>query len=61
MIDTALQHATICLSVDGREPLVLKNDRQKEHAAWIQPAIKELIRLTGTSLSELDAVESIGQ
>lgn len=56
MIDTALQDAGICLSANGNEPVVLKNDRQKEHAAWIQPAIKQLTLLTGTSLHELDAV-----
>jgi tRNA threonylcarbamoyladenosine biosynthesis protein TsaB len=56
MIDTALQDAGVCISIDGKDPVLLKNDRQKEHAAWIQPAIKELTRLAGTTLDDLDAV-----
>lgn len=60
-IDTAIDSASICISKDDQLINVAVNKNQKDHAAWIQPAIKHLVASSGLSLREINAVAvSIG-
>jgi tRNA threonylcarbamoyladenosine biosynthesis protein TsaB len=55
-IDTATEHASICLS-RGEESLgLIESTDQKNHAAFLQPAIEQLMKNTNISLQDLDAV-----
>ncbi len=55
-IDTATEHASVCLSRDGKLIAIESNPNQKDHAAFIQPAIKKLMASVGCDLSTIDAV-----
>lgn len=60
-IDTAIDTASICISKDDQLINIAINKNQKDHAAWIQPAVKDLVASAGLSLKNLDAVSvSIG-
>ena len=60
-IDTAITNASVCLSKDDELINIRVNDNQKDHAAWLQPAIKELLTASGIDLEELSAIAvSIG-
>ncbi len=60
-IDTALETASICLAKDGKVIKSSSNKEQKDHAAWLQSAISELMKVSGTGLNELNSVAvSIG-
>jgi tRNA threonylcarbamoyladenosine biosynthesis protein TsaB len=55
-IDTAVTTASVCLASND-QPLGFKiNPTQKDHAAWLHTAIKELVEETGISLQQLNAV-----
>jgi tRNA threonylcarbamoyladenosine biosynthesis protein TsaB len=55
-IDTALEEASICISEDERVIDIRKNNRQADHAAWIQQAIKNLVHESGGSMGDLSAI-----
>lgn len=57
-IDTATETAGVCLAKDGVPVATLLNHTQKDHAGWIQTAIRELFREAGASygLSGVQAV-----
>lgn len=55
-IDTATGTASICLSKDGKALVTLQNESQKDHAAWIQTAVREAMKAAGHALKELQAV-----
>lgn len=55
-IDTAVETASICLAKDSAALHFNKNDKQKDHAAWLHVAIKEMCQSTRTGLSTLDAI-----
>lgn len=55
-IDTATEHASICLSRNGVVAGLVESADQKNHASFVQPAIEGLMREQGVSLSEIDAV-----
>lgn len=60
-IDTALSTASVCLSDDDRSIAFTVNKDQQGHAAWLHQAIDEMIKKTGYSINQLDAVSvSIG-
>jgi tRNA threonylcarbamoyladenosine biosynthesis protein TsaB len=60
-IDTAAETASVCLSRDAEVIKLAINDNQKDHAAWLHPAIREMIKEAGVHIHELDAVAvSIG-
>ncbi len=59
-IDTATEQASVCLSQDDRVLAQLTNPDQKNHAAFLQPAIQQLVQQTGISLQQLDAVAVTG-
>lgn len=59
-IDTSTENASICLA-DGESCLALEyNEIQKDHAAWLHPAIKEVINKTGKKISDLKAIGITG-
>jgi tRNA threonylcarbamoyladenosine biosynthesis protein TsaB len=55
-IDTATDSASICLAKDGKEILLLKNDQQKDHAAWLHVAIQKMMQQSKLELPNIDAV-----
>jgi tRNA threonylcarbamoyladenosine biosynthesis protein TsaB len=60
-IDTALDTAMISLARDGKLLETAENAEQKDHAAWLHPAIEELMQHNGNSLPDIHAVAvSIG-
>jgi len=60
-IDTALDTASVFISRNGEVLQADINTEQKDHAAWLHPAIQAMLQQTGFSLGELEAVAvSIG-
>lgn len=55
-MDTSTDYASVCLARDGEVLLLAKNDQQKDHAAWLHPAIKKMMQDARLELSHLDAV-----
>ncbi|HEX3025253.1 MAG TPA: tRNA (adenosine(37)-N6)-threonylcarbamoyltransferase complex dimerization subunit type 1 TsaB [Chitinophagaceae bacterium] len=55
-IDTATEYAGVCIS-DGENVLAIEESRdQKNHAGFVQSAIKKIIVKKGISFSSIDAV-----
>ena len=60
-IDTSIDTASLCLSRNGELVEMAINERQRDHASWLQPAIKNLLLTTGIGINELGAIAvSIG-
>lgn len=59
-IDTATAYAGICLSKDGVTLGHEEHADQKNHAAFLQPAIQQLMQQSGLLLTDLDAVAVTG-
>lgn len=55
-IDTATEHASVCLSKDAQLVAIEENHIQKDHAAFIQPAIQKLMQLADYRLQDVDAI-----
>lgn len=55
-IDTATEHASVCITRDDTLLGMIESSDQKNHAAFLQPAIAQLVRDTGIALTEIDAV-----
>jgi tRNA threonylcarbamoyladenosine biosynthesis protein TsaB len=55
-IDTGTEEAGICLARNEHTLGLLRNNEQKDHAAWLHVAIKQLMENTGLSLQDLNAV-----
>jgi tRNA threonylcarbamoyladenosine biosynthesis protein TsaB len=55
-IDTATENAHISLAEDGEIKLYEINTNQKDHAAFLQPAIKTLFENCGVEMQNIDAV-----
>ena len=55
-IDTAVETASVCLAKNGQAVSLLLNEKQKDHAQWLHPAIKELMENESMELQQLDAV-----
>ncbi|MCZ2458704.1 MAG: tRNA (adenosine(37)-N6)-threonylcarbamoyltransferase complex dimerization subunit type 1 TsaB [Chitinophagales bacterium] len=55
-IDTALETASVCLAQNGMPLKTVSNKDQKGHAEWLQSAIAELMKASGSGLKDLDAV-----
>jgi tRNA threonylcarbamoyladenosine biosynthesis protein TsaB len=56
LIDTSGETAGVALSESGKVVASKINPQQKDHAAWLHPAIQLLMKESGHSLSTLDAV-----
>lgn len=55
-IDTATEHASVCLSKDDMILGLIESTEQKNHASFVQPAIQQLMADSRYSLAELDAI-----
>lgn len=55
-IDTATSYASVGISNNGALLDMVVSDSQKEHAAFLQPAIAQLTQGLQVSLSDLDAI-----
>lgn len=55
-IDTATEHASICLSNDSQVISYAENTDPKNHGAFLQPAIQQLFQNTSYQLSDIDAI-----
>lgn len=59
-IDTSTEKASMCIARDGTSIAALENAEQKNHAAWLHPAIEKLLVTAKCTLKELDAVAITG-
>lgn len=60
-IDTALETASVSIAKEGKVLEQAVSAEQKDHAAWLHPAVNILLQKTGILLHQLDAVAvSIG-
>jgi len=55
-IDTATERAGVCLTRDEEVLAILETTEQKNHASFIQPAIKQLLASSGYNLAAINAV-----
>ncbi len=55
-IDTATENASICLSKDGNALRTMVNNQQRDHAAWIQPAIEQLLKEMQNTVKDLQGI-----
>lgn len=55
-IDTALEKASVCLAHDEKILSVIFNESQKDHAAWLHPAIAQVLKDHALSIREIDAI-----
>ncbi|MCX8020951.1 MAG: tRNA (adenosine(37)-N6)-threonylcarbamoyltransferase complex dimerization subunit type 1 TsaB [Chitinophagaceae bacterium] len=55
-IDTALDRAIISLSDQQNILCFSINERQKDHSAWLHPAIQNLLKSAGAQINQLAAV-----
>jgi tRNA threonylcarbamoyladenosine biosynthesis protein TsaB len=55
-IDTATEHASVCLANNEKVLEIEKSFEQKDHASFIQPAIKRLFAHTRQKISSIDAI-----
>ena len=55
-IDTATEHASVCLSKDANILGLIESTEQKNHASFVQPAIEKIMNDSGFSLQDIDAV-----
>lgn len=58
-IDTATEHASISISIEGKLIADKENDIQKDHAAFVQPAIKKLCEELDISIRNFDAISVV--
>lgn len=55
-IDTATESAHVSLAENGRLLHTLINDQQKDHAAFVQTGLQQLLHAAGISFTAIDAV-----
>ena len=55
-IDTAMERGSVGFFRSGEQLHILQNASPKDHAAFVQAAIADLAKATGTSLEGLDAI-----
>jgi tRNA threonylcarbamoyladenosine biosynthesis protein TsaB len=55
-IDTSTENASVCVSNDATVLAIEQNNEQKNHATFIQPAIKKILSASNYKLSVVDAV-----
>ena len=55
-IDTSAANASVCLAKDGQVLIIKKNNRQRDHASWLHPAMNELIQQSAIEISMLEAI-----
>lgn len=58
-IDTALETASVSLALDGHILQQASNTEQRDHGAFLQTAIQQILKNTGIHIKELDAIAVI--
>lgn len=59
LINTALQEASVGISVDGKLIAELVNPTQKEHASFLHPAIESICTNNGLTLNDFKAISVV--
>jgi len=59
-IDTATNYAGVCISKDQKVLASLSHQNQKDHAAFLQPAIEAILKEANCNLKDIDAVAVTG-
>ena len=59
-IDTAVDVASLCLAKDGEVLSISKNESQKDHAAWLHIAIRDIFEKNSLELRSVDAIAVTG-
>lgn len=59
-IDTAIDTASVCLAKDAEVLSIAKNEKQKDHAAWLHLAIKEIFEKNALELKTINATAVTG-
>ena len=60
-IDTAVETASVCVAKEAHSLQFALNGNQRDHAAWLHPAILKVITDAGLKMNDIDAVAvSIG-
>lgn len=60
-IESAVETASVCLADGDRVLSFMKNETKKDHAAWLHPAIENILRKTTYKLQDLAGIAvSIG-
>jgi tRNA threonylcarbamoyladenosine biosynthesis protein TsaB len=55
-IDTSTETAHASVAKNGKVLYAVNNNQQKDHAAFLQPGIQQIIKEAGITLAQLDAV-----
>ena len=55
-IDSATDHASVAIAQDGNLMGMKRNEVQKDHAAFLQPAIQKLLDTLSIDIKKIDAV-----
>src|SRR5580704_5487088 len=55
-IDTSMETAGVCLSIDGSTLIMAESTDQKNHSSWLHPTIARLLEETGHRVRDLQAV-----
>ena len=55
-IDTSTNNASVCLAKEDHVLTIKKNNDQKDHAAWLHPAIQEIMKEASFQLTDVDAI-----
>ena len=55
-IDTATEEGGVCITVDGNTVAIRVSSEQKDHAAWVQPAIQDVLKEAGYTMRDINAV-----
>jgi len=55
-IDTSLETAAVTICCDGLIQGTRKNENQKDHASFLEPAIKSLVKEAGIQLNDLSEI-----
>jgi tRNA threonylcarbamoyladenosine biosynthesis protein TsaB len=55
-IDTATEHASVCLSKGDTVLGLIESSEQKNHASFVQPAIQEIMADSNYELKDVDAI-----
>jgi tRNA threonylcarbamoyladenosine biosynthesis protein TsaB len=59
-IDTAIETASVCLAKDAEVLSIVKNEKQKDHAAWLHLAIKDVFEKNALEIRTIDAMAVMG-
>lgn len=59
IINTAFENAAVSISREGKIIAEKENSTQKDHASFLQPAIKSLCETTGVQLNNINAISVV--